>query len=187
MKKILLLFYLLLITSICCAQHLKFMGIPIDGSINAFQTKLIRKGFRISDRSKYSPIGVRSFEGYFTNKKVEIVVFYNAKTKDVYQCRVALDNVYKTMSEVQSDFDYYKNLLSRKYDGLTSDMIDDLKEDNRFSIAVVQQPIREGAPLLGFIELSIQELDYGLGYSLWIDYEDTKNSSYNEQQNTNDL
>ena len=91
------------------------------------------------------------------------------------------------MSEVQSDFDYYKNLLSRKYDGLTSDMIDDLKEDNRFSIAVVQQPIREGAPLLGFIELSIQELDYGLGYSLWIDYEDTKNSSYNEQQNTNDL
>ena len=83
MKKILLLFYLLLITSICCAQHLKFMGIPIDGSINAFQTKLIRKGFRISDRSKYSPIGVRSFEGYFTNKKVEIVVFYNAKTKDL--------------------------------------------------------------------------------------------------------
>lgn len=187
MKKILLIFHLLLITSIGSAQHLRFMGIPIDESVNTFQTKLTQKGLRVSNRSKYSPIGVRIFEGYFTNKKVEIVVFYNVRTKKVYKCRVVFDNVFETMSEVQSEFDHYKDLLSQKYNGLTSDMIDDLQNDNSFSIAVIQQPIREESPLLGLVVLSIQELDYGLGYSLWIDYEDAENSLYNEQQNTNDL
>lgn len=187
MKKVLLFFPLLLIASICYAQHLQFMEIPINGNVNTFQTKLTKKGLKVSSRSKFSPIGVRNFDGYFTNKKANIIIFYNVKTKEVYKCRVVFDTVFETMSEVQSEFNHYKDLLSQKYVGLTSDMIDDQKEDNSFSIAVIQQPIREGSLMLGFIVLSIQESDYGSGYQLWIDYEDAKNSFYNEQQNTNDL
>lgn len=187
MKKVCLLSCLLLITMFSCAQHLKFMGIPINGNINSFQTKIAQKGIKVSNRSKTTPAGIRVFEGYFANEKADVIVFYNVKTRNVYHCRVAFDRVFETIDEVQTKFDYYKELLNQKYDGLTSDMIDEMKSNTSFSIAVVQPLIIEGAPLLGFIELSIQELDCELGYSLWIDYIDRMNSANNEEQNTNDL
>lgn len=187
MKKICLLSCLLLITMFSYAQHLNFMGIPINGNINSFQTKIAQKGIKVSNRSKTAPAGVRIFEGYFANEKAEVIVFYNVKTKNVHHCRVAFDKVFETIDEVQTKLDYYKEILNQKYDGLTSDMIDEFKSNINYSIAVVQPPIIEDAPLLGFIELSIQELDYNLGYSLWIDYIDSENSTNNEEQKTNDL
>lgn len=185
MKKIFLLSCLLLLTLVSHAQHLKFMGIPINGNIDVFQTKLAQKGVKISNLSKTAPVGVRIFEGYFTNEKADIIVFYNIKTKNVYHCRVAFDKVFETIDKAQSYFDYYKEKLNEKYVGLTSDMIDETKSDSHYSIMVIQPPVREGSTVLGFIELNIKEFDYQ--YSLWIDYIDIQNNEKNEKQSTNDL
>lgn len=187
MKKYILVSCMLLITMVTYAQHLKFMGIPINGNINAFQTRIAQKGIKVSYRNKTAPAGVRIFEGYFSNEKADIIVFYNVKTKNIYQCRVAFEKVFETIDAAQTKYDYYKVQLNQKYDGLTSDMIDEMKSDTSFSIAVIQPPVREGALLLGYIELCIRELGYNLGYSLWIDYIDRKNSTNNEEENTNDL
>lgn len=185
MKKVFLLSCILLLTLVTHAQHLKFMGIPINGNIDVFQTKLAQKGIKVSELNKTAPVGVRVFKGYFTNEKANIVVFYNIKTKNVYKCRVAFDKVYETIDNVRSDFDYYKEKLNQKYVGLTSDMIDEHNDDNSYSIMVIQPPVRVGATVLGVIGLEIRENDYD--YSLWIDYTDIQNSTNNEEQSTNDL
>lgn len=182
-----LLSCLLFISVYSYAQHLNFMGIPINGKINSFQTKLTQKGLKVSNLSKYYPDGVRAFEGYFTNEKANIVIFYNVRTRSVYQCRVAFEKVFNTIDEVKSRFNYYKEQLKQKHVGFTSDMFEETENDESFSIAVIQPPIKEGALLLGYIELYIHHLDSGLGYQLWIDYTDRENMCNNEEQNTNDL
>ena len=62
--------YLLIIVSlmftvvICSAQHISFLGIPIDGSLSSFQNKLANKGFRYNQtESRLAPSGKRIFSG----------------------------------------------------------------------------------------------------------------------------
>lgn len=172
------------------AQHLKFMGIPIDGTINNFQTKLSQKGFSISSYNKSAPIGVRQFVGNFTNKKAQIVVFYNAKTKIVYKVRVAFEEDFDENSDAKNSFNYYKELLTQKYGeySLNSDMSEETAKEDSYSLLVIQQPIEEDPQLLGIINLSIQEYSFiGLKYNIWIDYDDCKNGAYNENEISNDL
>lgn len=47
MKRIVLFTFTMLLGIFCYAQseHLKFSGIPIDGTINQFQAKIVQKGY----------------------------------------------------------------------------------------------------------------------------------------------
>ncbi|HIU38438.1 MAG TPA: hypothetical protein IAD18_02085, partial [Candidatus Limisoma intestinavium] len=45
-------------------QHLEFMGIPIDGTLNAFAQKLQAKGMKIIDRENGSILLSGNFAGY---------------------------------------------------------------------------------------------------------------------------
>lgn len=72
MKKAFLLLLMSLFSLVLFAQteHMKFAGIPLTGSIEQFQKKLIAKGFRLNAKiSKLLPVGTRSFIGTFAGKK----------------------------------------------------------------------------------------------------------------------
>ena len=91
MKKLIVLFMLLMLLSSGYAQHLKFEGIPIDGSITNFQKQLSSKGININNtKSKDAPIGQRIFNGRFHGYNSEITVFYGRKSKVVYKVEVVI-------------------------------------------------------------------------------------------------
>lgn len=190
MKKIIVAFILCCVSVLSYGQHLSFMGIPINGTITSFQSKLTQKGFKPSSSNKYLPLGVRKFEGYFTNKSADVIVFYNNQTKLVYMCRVIFDRIYNSKDDAREAFDAYKESLHAKYGelSLNSDMLDNEERNpDTFSWAVIKPPVEVGSQLLGFIELKIEEGEYASQYELWIDYTDATNQSKNEDVNNNDL
>ena len=83
-RKLMLLLFVSLFTLVLNAQteHMKFAGIPLTGTIDQFQTKLVAKGYRLNTKmSKMLPVGTRSFVGTFAGKKGNIAVYYDSETK----------------------------------------------------------------------------------------------------------
>lgn len=75
------------------AQHMKFMGIPLDGTIDSFQAKLAAKGIKPDKQyNATTPVGSRFFEGIFCGYQAEFYAYYNAKTKNVYRCKACICN-----------------------------------------------------------------------------------------------
>ena len=96
------------------AEHLKFMGIPLTGTITQFQQKLATKGVTHNKRASATvPIGTRFFNGKFAGSKADIIVWYDADTKIVYGAKA----VYECYSTTERDNKYneLKPLLSAKY------------------------------------------------------------------------
>ena len=96
MRKLFLLSLLLMFSFVLSAQteHMKFAGIPLNGSIEQFQKKLVAKGFRLNTKmSKMLPVGTRSFVGTFAGKKGNIAVYYDSETKNVYGAKVYYDGL----------------------------------------------------------------------------------------------
>ena len=42
-------------------EHLKFLGFPIDGSVNEYASKLKSKGFYVSPDNKYASVGASCY------------------------------------------------------------------------------------------------------------------------------
>ena len=186
--KILILFMGFLTASSANAQHLEFMGIPLNGTIANFQSRLLKKGCRIMKNNSRYPVGIRGFNGVFAGDKADIFVYYNPKTQIVYQARVAID-CDGDKEEANNLFNRYKDLLYKKYGevSLTSDMLDEQKEFE-YSFMVLQPPIQEGSKLLGGIIVSIKDLQtYPWNYKVVIDYTDIDNFSKNEKSEIDDL
>lgn len=193
MKKIILSIVLVCFCIVAHAAHLKFMGIPITGTITAFQSKLQTKGCKISKDNILLPSGIRKFKGVFAGKDCEILVWYNHRTKYVYRVRAIVDCGESTET-AHNTFDFYKDLLKKKYEGvaLTSDMLEDSKcKEYEFDMAVIQPPIEVGAQALGVIDVHIIEYDgyneYPKTYGVAITYEDFEESSKNDKNTLNDL
>lgn len=176
------------------AEHLKFMGIPINGTISTFQTKLLAKGFKISKDNNAIPNGVRGFTGVFAGKDCEIGVYYNLRTKLVYQVRV-IEYCY-SLDNAHQEFNYFKNLLDKKYTDnvINSDMIDDDEiGEYEYCIWTFQPPVKENDKPVGIINLSIFEGDCDadeydcVPYAITLDYADVINGTKNENDNLNDL
>ncbi len=178
----------------CCvfvqAKHLEFMGIPINGTITSFQTKLQAKGCTLSKDNNQLPTGIRGFKGVFAGKDCNIYVWYNHKTKQVYQVRVVTD-CGNSIEVTHNTFYYYKNLLNKKYSGqaLTSDMLEDsTNKEFDFDVMVLEPPIDVGSILLGSINVSIIDYDtFPASYGIAITYEDFDNSSKNEKTTLDDI
>ena len=190
MKKIVLLFFTMLFCFVAQAKHLEFMGIPITGTITTFQSKLLAKGCSLAKGNNQLPSGIRAFKGVFAGKDCDIIVWYNHKTKIVYQVRAIADGG-SSLDNAHNIFYYYKNMLNRKYEGeaLTSDMLEDSKNGEfEFDMVVIQPPVEVGAQALGTISISIIDYDgYPITYGVAITYEDFDNSTKNEQNTLEDL
>lgn len=106
--------------------HLKFMGIPITGTITLFQSKLTQKGCTY-DKSTSASIsaGTRAFKGTFIGFKVDIYAYYDTHTKVVYRVKAVINGTSEDLAE--QHYNKIKNLLSQKYG--TDFMQTDTKED----------------------------------------------------------
>ena len=95
------------------AEHLKFMGIELNGSISSFQKKLLAKGLTVSPKSKEQPTGMRTFDGTFSGEKSEIIVWYNPQSKEVYRAKAIISRDKKNM--VEQLMENMENKLDLKY------------------------------------------------------------------------
>ena len=83
-------------------EHLKFMGIPLTGSITAFQEKLKAKGIEYdAEGSRQIKVGCRCFKGSFSGEKANFYVYYNEKTKIVYRAKAVITCLSKEKGEGQ--------------------------------------------------------------------------------------
>ena len=91
-------------------QHLKFMGIPIDGSITNFQNKLIAKGFKYDKVGSQNLEGpTRIFKGLFAGETSWIYVYYDKEQKFVYRVKVVIQR--DSESQISSLMNTFKFLF----------------------------------------------------------------------------
>lgn len=187
MKKTLVLFLFALVTLCASAQtHMKFMGIPINGTISEFTAKLQAKGMTIHPDNKTITEPMRMFKGLFFDMDATFFVHYNPTSKIVYDVRVSIDGGYgesskntltstkkEIISIIKDKYNY------REYEGKTvgGDPI------NCFDIYI--EDGNGGIKYIGEIYTGISE-SYGK-YYLHITYSDSINSKKNDTRKNNDI
>ena len=191
MKRIIASFFLFCILSIAStAKTLEFMGIPIKGSISSFQTKLLKKGVKVSEATNVFPIGTRVFEGVFAGERSNIFVYYDSKTKEVWKCQVAILTS-QNEEDALYEWNYFKDLLLEKYHGMVTVAEEDVEKPRDIILFFFENPELDGSKLYGAIRLYLEEFnidDLSLsGYTLKIEYENTENKYYSKEDKLKDL
>jgi len=98
MKKVLVLMMLAVMSISASAQsqnHLKFQGIPIDGTFAQFEAKLKAKGWKYDvEESRGYDVDTRLYKGTFAGNKGELHVFRSPNSKVVFGVSFYQDIVY---------------------------------------------------------------------------------------------
>lgn len=189
MKKSIILL-IISIVALCCpmqAQHLKFMGIPLTGTITQFQNKLQAKGVKYDKKtSQRAPSGVRAFNGTFAGEKADIYVYYDQSSKVVYRAKAVI--TYPTETICDSHYNDFKSLLSSKYpDAYCEEGYQD--EHESYLYVVSSEGSGELRDIHGMIGIYVSKdniFDY-FERSLHIDYTDYLNSMGNVDSKMKDL
>ena len=157
-------------------QHMKFMGIPLNGTISTFHQKLVAKGCKHDvKRSKAVGVGCRTFTGTFFGEEAIIFVYYNAKTKVVYRAKACIER--RDEEDIIRKYDEVKSALEEKYPDVN---IAKGEYDGYESIGFYT--------VQGAIGLYVTRSDdYSYDYALHIDYFDDANDKKNENSKMNDL
>lgn len=178
MKRIFSFFVMLVLTLGVMAQtqHLKFMGIPLNGTISAFHQKLVAKGCKpYVEYNKTAPVGSRVFIGTFFGEKADIHVYYNAKTKVVYRAKACIERSSEDM--VIQKYNEVKSALEEKYPNA---YMDKDEQEGKESIGFYTDQ--------GWIDLYVSKSVVSAEtYTLHIDYYDEVNNKKNENSKMNDL
>lgn len=166
------------IMTINAQEHIKFMGIPVDGNITSFQTKLQQKGFQVSELSKYAEVGTRVFEGQFTSESTKVAVYYNSKLNNlVYAVRVIYDkqqSYFDTKAIVESMVER----LESKYETKSEKQTDSDLQKEKHAISIPT----------GWIYVWMQETDRIYNhYKLFIQYDDLTNGIAGYVKDNEDL
>ena len=185
MKKtiILLLCCFLTISLYAQKEHLKFMGIPLNGTITQFQQKLQAKGVRYDAKSSKSiPTGCKIFKGSFSGKPADFYVYFDEKTKIVYRAKAVIQK--KGSESVKSEQMNFKDLLSNKY----PNHVPQDGEQGGFPAYSILLPDSQNE-YLGSIDLYITDTGYSFldDYYLHIDYTDGPNGNTHQKNNMDDL
>ena len=131
------------------AQHLRFMGIPIEGSITNFQNNLAAKGIKVNNtKSKEVPIGQRVFNGKFQGHNSEITVYYNRKSKDVYKVEAVIESTKKEF--IQGILDQSVKAIEQKYVYYT---LHDLEDGTQLHYQYYILPSKESEEHVGIIHI----------------------------------
>lgn len=177
-------------------EHLKFAGIPLDGTISQFHQKLVAKGYKYDvDVSKQFDDS-RVYSGIFAGETCRIYVFYDTKTKIVYRAKAVVVELSESVAEQK--FDNIKSRLCAKY--TEDNSIHDNAEGSKFKCAFSILPLRENLDLssstwknaYGIINIYVTKIDSYIltssnDHSLHIDYEDQINSDAHEKNVEDDL
>ena len=166
MRRIFSTLFCLLLVVAAFAQsnslHLKFMGIPITGTITQFQNKLAAKGVKYSPMSKYVSAGIRTFTGSFAGNDVRIYVYYDNNSKIVYRVKSVIANVTEDIAD--NKYSSMRELFEKKYEQIIYG-----EQENKESLSVFTGT--------GRIDMYIcKDEDSYNEYDVHIDYEDEDNS-----------
>lgn len=184
-KNIYTLFCLFIVlTSQAQTGHLKFMGIPLDGTIDQFQTKLMTKGVKLDAElniiTKEEGSPYRYFKGPFTGKQSSIKIKYNPKTKIVWGAMVVIE--YPNEEHVNSALVYYKDKIIRKYN------VDGAKNTVKSGYPTYMIPIYDSKDFYGFIYLyKVRKSEFSDEACLIFNYKDYKNTEASEKEDLDDL
>lgn len=191
MKKLLLTLCCMLFAIATIAQtnnHIKFMGIPLTGTIAQFQAKLVAKGCTYNKVASSSiSNGTRAFKGTFVGNKVDIYVYYDIKTKIVYRTKAVVSGVSEDLAE--QEYSKIKDLLSQKYGSGSEDMYVGTK-DGKESVSFISA--NEEDEINGSIDLFITQdeetwVRAPFNYNLHIDYNDRVNTNKHENQQLDEI
>lgn len=182
--KVLFVLLFSLVVNFCNAQsHLKFMGIPITGTINTFQTKLQAKGFKHDKvtSSQYA-VGIRAFKGKFAGEDADLVVRYDEKSYNVFRVMVCMSS-------------YEENVAARIYNELEPLLIKKYGEyqDSEFNGEPSKNFIvkaDDGESVIGEVVLTHISLydDYGYAfYSIIVQYTDKDGLNIRDNSKLEDL
>ena len=169
------------------AQHLKFMGIPLTGTITQFQSKLTAKGVKYDKAlSRELPAGSRAFTGTFAGEKANIFVYYDPSTKIVYRAKAAIGCDTEGICDYK--YDELKSMLSSKYMDAYEES--GYQEGHESYLYVISQDVGDDLrDLVGTIGIYVSQSDflYPYEYYLHVDYTDYANSNKNSKSKMKDL
>jgi len=95
-------------------QHMKFMGIPLDGTVDNFALKLKAKGISYDAvKSKAMGPGGKFYNGTFMGEKATFMVFFNAKSRVVFG--VSVEMSYTSVELAHVPFVNISEQLLKKY------------------------------------------------------------------------
>ena len=95
-------------------SHMMFMGIELNGTISEMDKQLAAKGAKVSSVTNSLPYGQRLYNGTFSGKKADIIVYYNTATSEVYKAQAIIKSHGKVAAEqLQSEM---LMKLDMKYD-----------------------------------------------------------------------
>lgn len=187
MKKIIsVLFALFICLSISAQEHMKFMGIPLDGTIDNFALKLKTKGITCDVvKSKALGPGCKFYNGTFMGEKATFMVFFNAKSRVVFGVSVELS--YSSPELALIPFANIFKQLIKKYPKAVYEKIKDSEGDTNgvtFHIPDEAEEKRIGA--------IIQTLNISQSYlkencTINLTYTDVDNVLKSEAKNNEDL
>lgn len=185
MKKIISVFFALCLCMAASAQqHMKFMGIPLDGTIDNFALKLKAKGITYdAAESKSADAGTRIFHGKFMGEKARFVVFYNYKSKIVFSAAVELN--YPTVELAHTPFVNLNDHLQQKYPDATCKEYTGPDGDvDGLAIEIFDET---GDNKIGFILQTLKAPSSGYGISIYLTYTDSDNFMKSEKILSEDL
>lgn len=162
-------------------EHLRFMGIELNGTIADFQTKLLAKGLTVSPQSRQQPTGVRVFDGTFSGEDAQIVVWYNPRTKEVYRAKAVISRYGKDLVE------QLQRSMERKLDakyGTEYKQSEEVEDDHLQKFMQHSYLVENGT-----IDLFIVSTGYSAqsNFFLHVDYKDMVNFKKNTQDEMDDL
>lgn len=185
MKKIISVLFALCLCIVASAQqHMKFMGIPLDGTVDNFALKLKAKGVTYdAAKSKAAGPGVRVFNGTFMAEDAIISVAYNPKSKMVFSAVVELQ--YPTVKSTHIPFLNLIESLQQKYPNATCE--ENLGPDGDLIGMGFNIPDETGDNSIGFILQSLKTSSFGSGVSICLMYTDMDNFEKSEAIFNEDL
>ena len=93
-------------------EHLKFMGIPIDGSPKSFANKLKSRGFTLKDPLSPDVIWMTGTFAGISNS--DVFIYKYPATANVYKVRVVFPGQ-DSWSQIEMRYNKFKDWLSQKY------------------------------------------------------------------------
>ena len=115
MKKLICLLAVLMLTTVSYAQdvqnHLKFKGVPIDGTLNEYVSKMKQKGFRYQGTED----GTALLEGDFAGYKKCVIGVSTLKQKDLVSKIAVIFPSCDTWGTLGNNYFSLKEMLTEKY------------------------------------------------------------------------
>lgn len=165
MKRLLILIIsCLCFTQAFCDDHLKFLGFPIDGTVNEYASKIKSKGFYVAPENAYTSKGVRVMRGPFLGKERLLALNYDKETNLMYA--VTFVEYFYNEKDAKVLYDKLVSLLREKYPNATFDPSFEVDGDPIYCCSFI---VKEGSIYLTIFDADSKYL-FKMSYSDRINY-----------------